>query len=80
MAHFNIVVPVKVGERTHYRRVGALFENVSRETGEVFYRMRMDFPVGATEMLAFPPRAGEDEAAQGEGAAGRAHATGTAAT
>lgn len=68
MAHYTIVVPVDVGDRTHYRRVGALFENTNRETGELYYRLKLDFPVGATEMLAFPPRPREDEAAPSEDA------------
>jgi len=56
MTRYTIVVPVAAGDRTHYRRVGALFENVNRETGETWFRIDMDFPVGAVEMLAFPPR------------------------
>ena len=66
MAHYTIVVPVDVGDRTHYRRVGALFENANRETGEIYYRIKLDFPVGTTEMLAFPPRPREDDAAPGD--------------
>ncbi len=81
MAHFNIVVPVQVGEQTRYRRVGALFENRAKDSGEVYYKIVLDFPVGATEMLAFEPRSHEDETASGDGAAatcGQAAASGTA--
>ncbi|MYG26979.1 MAG: hypothetical protein F4213_13310 [Boseongicola sp. SB0677_bin_26] len=57
MAHYNVVVPVEGGDgKIRYRRVGALFENVNRESGETFYKLKLDFPVGATEFLAFPPR------------------------
>ena len=68
MSRYTIVVPVAAGEKTHYRRVGALFENVNRETGETWFRIDMDFPVAATEMLAFPPRPRGDDGADGGGA------------
>lgn len=67
MAHYNVVVPFKVGEKTHYTRVGALFENVNRETGETFYKLRLDFAVAEKELLAFPPRASEAPDAGGPG-------------
>ena len=72
MAHYNVVVAVKRGDRTFYNRVGALFENHSNETGERYYKVVLDYPVGATELLAFPPRDREDGAASGEDAAGQA--------
>ncbi|MXY32872.1 MAG: hypothetical protein F4Y60_02035 [Boseongicola sp. SB0664_bin_43] len=59
MAHYNVVVPHQAGEKTHYTKVGALFENVNQATNETFYKLVLDFPVGATELLAFPPRASE---------------------
>lgn len=59
MAHYNIVVPHKAGERTHYTRVGAMFENVREEAGETWYKLVLDFPVGAVQLLAFPPRTNE---------------------
>ena len=59
MAHYNVVVPYVVGDKTHYTKVGALFENVSQATNETFYKLVLDFPVGATELLAFPPRASD---------------------
>ena len=70
MAHYNVTVPVKRGERTFYNRVGVLFENHSNETGERYYKMVLDYPVGATELLCFAPRA--DEEASGEAEAGQA--------
>ena len=60
MRHFNVVVPVEGADRkTRYRRVGALFENAQRETGEIYYTIQLDFAVGVTKLLAFPPRADE---------------------
>jgi hypothetical protein len=71
MTHFILTVPVTFrtnGEtRTRYPRVGALFQNFRRETGEVYFTVKLDFPVGTTELLAFAPdaleaREGEDGA------------------
>ncbi len=67
MKRFVVTVPVDVGgDRTIYRRVGAMFENQGKDTGEIHHTIVLDFPVGATRLLAFPPR--EDEAAPGDGA------------
>lgn len=65
MAHEKIYVPVKFTdsegtERTSYRIVGTLFENHRRGTAEVYHTIKLDFPVGVTEMVAFPPRAKPD--------------------
>ena len=61
MTHFTLTVPVTFranGEtRTRYPRVGALFQNFRRETGEAYFTVKLDFPVGATEILAFAPEA-----------------------
>ena len=59
MAHYNVVVAHKVGEKTHYTRVGAMFENFRQGTNETFYKIVLDFPVGVTELLAFAPRASD---------------------
>ena len=60
MTHFNVVVPVEgTDKKTRFRRVGALFENAHSETGEIYYTVQLDFPVGVTKLLAFPPRADE---------------------
>ena len=67
MAHFTITVPVKGKDNTvRYPRVGALFENHNRTTGEVFYTIKLDFPVGAVEMVAFPPKPKEDDVPNGK--------------
>ena len=59
MTHYVLTVPVTYKrddqERTRFARVGAVFENHRRDTGEVFLSIRLDFPVGATELVAFPP-------------------------
>ncbi|WP_420012127.1 hypothetical protein [Tateyamaria sp.] len=55
--HYTITCPVKgKDDKIRYPRVGALFENHNRATGEVFYTIKLDFPVGATELVAFPPK------------------------
>ncbi len=66
MTRYTLTVPVEYttrdGEtRTTYRRVGAVFENARRETGETFLSIKLDFPVGATELVAFPPRPRDEE-------------------
>ena len=57
MAHYTLTVPVTYTEdgqdKTSYRRVGAVFENHRRDTGEVVLSIKLDFPVGATELVAF---------------------------
>lgn len=61
MTHYTLYVPVAFkdngADKTSFRRVGALFQNARRDTGEVFYSIKLDFPVGATELVAFPPKA-----------------------
>ena len=47
---------------TRFRRVGAIFENARRETGEVFLSVKLDFPVAVTELVGFPPRPEDDPA------------------
>ena len=65
MTHYVLTVPVSYTkgdeERTRYSRVGAVFENVRRDTGEIVLTVKLDFPVGATELVAFPPKAAETE-------------------
>ncbi|WP_227272005.1 hypothetical protein [Roseobacter weihaiensis] len=59
MAHYTLTVPVKFEvdgvEKTAYRRVGAVFERTKNGTDETFLAIQLDFPVGATELVAFPP-------------------------
>ncbi|WP_253261486.1 MULTISPECIES: hypothetical protein [unclassified Roseobacter] len=55
--HYPISVPITGKDgTTRYRRVGVMFENTQRESGEIFFTIKLDFPVGATELLAFPPK------------------------
>ena len=66
MTRYTLTVPVEYtardgGTKTSYRRVGAVFENARRDTGEAFLSIKLDFPVGATELVAFPPRARDEE-------------------
>ena len=64
MTHYTVTVPVKgKDDITRYPRVGVMFENRNRETGAVFYTIRLDYPVGVTELLVFPPRPAEAAAA-----------------
>ena len=60
MKPHTVTIPVTdASGRKRFPRVGAMFENHTAETGEVFYTVKLDFPVGATELLVFPPRPAE---------------------
>lgn len=65
MAHYIITVPVAYTDngtqKTKYHRVGIAFENTKRDTGETFLSLKLDFPVGATELVAFRPKDARDE-------------------
>ena len=66
MTRYTLHVPVEYttrdgGTKTTYRRVGAVFENARRDTGETILSVKLDFPVGATELVAFPPRPRDEE-------------------
>ena len=66
MAHYTITAPIKgKDDKTRYPRVGVLFENHNRESGEVYYTIKLDFPVGVTEMIAFPPKPRDEGEAPG---------------
>ena len=61
MIRYTLAVPVEDttrdgAQKTACRRVGAVFENARRDTGEIVFFVTLDFPVGATELVAFPPR------------------------
>lgn len=62
---YTLMVPVTYESgtetRTSFRRVGAVFENARKDTGETFLSIRLDFPVGVTELIAFPPKSLELE-------------------
>ena len=61
---FTLTVPVtfkKDGkDQTSFRRVGAVFEN-TRDNGEPFLSIKLDFPIAVTELVAFPPKADADD-------------------
>ena len=66
-SHYTLHVPVEGKDNIkRYPRVGVMFENRNQETGEVYHTIRLDFPVGVTELLAFPPREREAQAGMGE--------------
>jgi hypothetical protein len=46
--------------------VGTVFEN-TREDGSKCLSIKLDFPIGATELVAFEPRAREDEGSEDGG-------------
>ncbi|GAA6178345.1 hypothetical protein [Sulfitobacter pacificus] len=60
MTNYILTVPVtftKDGkEQTSYRRVGAVFENTKTKGGETFLSIKLDYPVGVTELVAFIPK------------------------
>ena len=71
MTRYTLHVPVEYttrdgGTKTTYRSVGAVSENARRDTGETIPSIRLDFPVGATEMVAFQPRARDEDEPEGE--------------
>lgn len=63
MTHYIVNVPVAYEDngtkKTTFRRVGVAFENKNRE-GETFLTVKLDFPVGATELVCFLPKAKEN--------------------
>lgn len=62
--HYTLHVPVEGTDKVkRYPRVGVLFRNHNNETGEEYFTIKLDFPVGATELLAFPPKEREAQAA-----------------
>ena len=71
MTRYNLTAPVTYTQngttRTRYTRVGTVFEN-TREDGSKCLSIKLDFPLGATELVAFEPRAKEG-AEDGDGSA-----------
>ena len=63
--HFIATVPVtytKDGqEKTRFQRVGAMFQNSRRDSGEVFFQLKLDFPVAVQELVMFPPSSKEPQ-------------------
>lgn len=64
MTRYNITVPVEFTRdgqtQRRYTKVGAAFVNTRKETGEEFLSIKLDFPVGATELVAFLPKTSDD--------------------
>lgn len=55
---FSITVPYKDHcDHAHFSPVGSMFPQKS--TAKSAFKIKLDFPVGATELLAFAPRDGE---------------------
>ena len=66
MTHYTLNAPVtytdKDGkEQTRFTRVGAIFENKRKDSGEAFLSIKLDFPVGVTELVAFLPKDKDDQ-------------------
>ena len=66
MTNYILTVPVTYKDKdgkdqTSFRRVGAVFENTKKETGEIFLSIKLDFPVAVTELVAFQPKPKGDE-------------------
>ena len=66
MTRYTLNVPhtyTKDGkEITKYTQVGSVFENTRQDgSGEKILSIKLNFPVGATELVAFTPRANEDD-------------------
>ena len=65
--HYTLHVPVEGKDNIkRYPRVGVLFRNHNQETGEEYFTILLDFPVGATELLAFPPKERAPQAVEDE--------------
>ncbi len=47
-------------EKKTFRRVGVVFENTRNDgSGEKLLNIKLDFPIGVTELVGFPPKADE---------------------
>ena len=57
MTTYTLTVPYEYQKNgsteRRFRRVGAVFENTRQNTGETFLSIKLDFPVGVTELVAF---------------------------
>lgn len=66
MAHYTLCIPVTYTadgtETTSYRRVGAVFENRKRDSGETILSIKLDFPVAVTELVAFVSKERDQDA------------------
>ena len=58
--HYNATVAHEGADgKTRFTKVGVLFEN-RKENGEVIYNLKLDFPVGVTELVMFAPKEKEE--------------------
>lgn len=64
MSRYNLTIPVTYTqngeEKTRYARVGTIFEN-TRDNGDTLLSVKLDYPVGATEMVGFLPKARDED-------------------
>ncbi|KIT16586.1 hypothetical protein [Jannaschia aquimarina] len=64
MARYNLTIPVTYTqngqEKTRYQRVGTIFENV-RDNGDTLLSVKLDFPVGVTELVGFLPKPKDED-------------------
>ena len=65
MTRYNVTVPVEYTRngqtQRRFTKVGAAFVNTRKDTGEEFLSIKLNFPIGATELVAFLPKQGDDE-------------------
>ena len=59
MTAYTLTVPYEFQKNgqteRRFRRVGAVFTNTRKDSGETFLSIKLDFPVGVTELVAFLP-------------------------
>ncbi|AUH66954.1 hypothetical protein [Paracoccus zhejiangensis] len=59
-AYYRITVPVEGSDgKTRFRPVGTLF--AQREDAKSAFKIKLDFPVGATELVVFDPKQVADD-------------------
>ena len=58
--YFANVAHTGKDEKTRYTKVGIMYKNETK-SGETVFNLKLDFPVGVTELVMFPPKEKEDE-------------------
>lgn len=59
--HYNATVAHEGKDgKTRFTKVGVLFEN-TKDDGEKIFNLKLDFPVGVTELVIFSPKEKENE-------------------
>ena len=57
MTRYNVTVPVEYTRngqtQRRFTKVGAAFVNTRKDTGEEFLSIKLDFPIGATELVGW---------------------------